>query len=760
MDAPTSLEDPNALPHENDETDIFIPTATAAPRFLGAAANEYRPVSGATSFSEVTTGSRNSVLLDETAEAAVPFFHKEEGAPTSPGYQFEQQNDVFAKAEDSQLGSGPIAPDVANRKRRNIMRGAIALILLALAAIAIILGIVLGTRHHRTETQDSASGILTSLPSAKSGSAKTGTKLWGVGGDTITTENGQNFVYNNTLGGTWVSIPLNDTAKPQGDQPSLAERWDYSKNRILGVNLGGWLVIEPFIVPSLFEPYADQATPVVDEWSLCTTLGQKAAATIEDHYNTFITEQDFAQIAAAGLNWVRLPVGWWMIETWTNEPLIAGVSFKYFLKAIAWARKYGLRINLDLHAVPGSQNGWNHSGKFGSIGFLRGAMGIANAQRTLNYVRTLTEFISQPQYKNVIPMFSVLNEAQVTIIGETPIRTWYYQVYEMLRSIGGTGEGNGPFMVIHDGFGSTQAWNGFLEGADRIGMDSHLYFCFQGQNTDTVAANSVKPCQQWAGTLNTTISNFGVGVVGEFSLAINDCGLFVNNVGYGERFEGTFPTAAQPDAQYPRLGSCTQWLDDSLWTADTKNAFADLAQTQQDVFGNSFFWTWKIGKSIKQNNIPNPMWNYQGGLNSGYIRGDARTSNGRCSAVVAAQGGTFAPKAVAGALQAWQTGGPGAGNIAPAQVSQYSAFPPAAISGAAGGNNYVASALPSYVATGTPVTLVPTAFPTPWAKLDPGSGWTQPSDTAKWWVPQAGCQYLDPWGGVGVAPPTPVCGNP
>jgi aryl-phospho-beta-D-glucosidase BglC (GH1 family) len=31
------------------------------------------------------------------------------------------------------------------------------------------------------------------------------------------------------------------------------------------------------------------------------------------------------------------------------------VSWKYFFRAIVWARKYGLRINLDLHAVPGSQ---------------------------------------------------------------------------------------------------------------------------------------------------------------------------------------------------------------------------------------------------------------------------------------------------------------------------------------------------------------------------------------------------------------------
>jgi glucan 1,3-beta-glucosidase len=32
-------------------------------------------------------------------------------------------------------------------------------------------------------------------------------------------------------------------------------------------------------------------------------------------------------------------------------------------------------------------------------------MGVANAQRTLDYIRTITEFISQDQYKNVVPMF-------------------------------------------------------------------------------------------------------------------------------------------------------------------------------------------------------------------------------------------------------------------------------------------------------------------------------------------------------------------
>lgn len=62
---------------------------------------------------------------------------------------------------------------------------------------------------------------------------------------------------------------------------------------------------------------------------------------------------------------------------------------------LSWCRKYGIRVNLDLHTVPGSQNGYNHSGKLGQVNFMNGIMGYANAQRTLDYIRTITEFISQ-----------------------------------------------------------------------------------------------------------------------------------------------------------------------------------------------------------------------------------------------------------------------------------------------------------------------------------------------------------------------------
>ncbi len=91
--------------------------------------------------------------------------------------------------------------------------------------------------------------------------------------------------------------------------------------------------------------------------------------------------------------------------------------YRYFLKAIEWARKYGLRINLDLHTLPGSQNGWNHSGRSGSINVLNGPMGYANAQRSLDYIRIIAEFISQPEYKDVAVMFGITNEPQASVVG-------------------------------------------------------------------------------------------------------------------------------------------------------------------------------------------------------------------------------------------------------------------------------------------------------------------------------------------------------
>lgn len=85
----------------------------------------------------------------------------------------------------------------------------------------------------------------------------------------------------------------------------------------------GWLLLEPFITPSVFDnTYDDQ---IVDEW----TFGERqdrdvATQAINDHLETFITEEDFAEIKAAGLTHVRIPVPHWAWDKRDFEPFIVG----------------------------------------------------------------------------------------------------------------------------------------------------------------------------------------------------------------------------------------------------------------------------------------------------------------------------------------------------------------------------------------------------------------------------------------------------
>ena len=45
-------------------------------------------------------------------------------------------------------------------------------------------------------------------------------------------------------------------------------------------------------------------------------------------------------------------------------------------------------------------------------------MGYANAQRSLDYIRVFAEFISQPQYKDVVTIFGIMNEPQGPTMGQ------------------------------------------------------------------------------------------------------------------------------------------------------------------------------------------------------------------------------------------------------------------------------------------------------------------------------------------------------
>lgn len=86
-----------------------------------------------------------------------------------------------------------------------------------------------------------------------------------------------------------------------------------------GINLGGWL------------SQNDEST--------------------KEHFETFITEENIKEIASWGLDHVRVPVDYVIIEEEDGTPKEDGHT--YISNCISWCKKYNLHMILDLHRTYG-----------------------------------------------------------------------------------------------------------------------------------------------------------------------------------------------------------------------------------------------------------------------------------------------------------------------------------------------------------------------------------------------------------------------
>ena len=309
---------------------------------------------------------------------------------------------------------------------------------------------------------------------------------------------------NDTVGGLPVmglNSTWNDTVQANQYVPALDKAWAYGQMPIRGVNVGGWLSIEPFITPSLFNTYkANQG--IVDEWTLSKQLGpSQAAQVIEKHYSQFIAESDFAAIQAAGFDHVRIPYSYWAVTTYPGDPYVPKISWRYLLRGIEYARKYGLRVDLDLHALPGSQNGWNHSGKQGPIGWLNGTDGALNAQRSLDLHTQLSTFFAQPRYKNVIAIYGLVNEPKMTELPISAVVDWTTSATQIVRKSGMT-----QTVAFGDGFLGLTKWQGQLQGVEGLVLDAHEYVIFDAA---LIAFNHTAKvnyaCTGWTGQMKQSL---------------------------------------------------------------------------------------------------------------------------------------------------------------------------------------------------------------------------------------------------------------
>jgi glucan 1,3-beta-glucosidase len=513
--------------------------------------------------------------------------------------------------------------------------GIFAAVVFLLLVIIIPVAVVVSNKNSSgSATKDPSGGSLSGVPTAVKGTYLD-PATW------LDTTDFNTTYTNDTVGGLPIMglfTAWDDSGSANANTPPLNKPWgSYATTPARGVNLGGWLSLEPFITPSLFN--YDSKLEIVDEWTLCSHLGPtEAASTLEKHYSTFVTEQTFVDIANSGLDHVRIPFSYWAVTTYDGDPYVFRTSWRYLLRGIEWARKHGLRINLDLHGLPGSQNGWNHSGHQGAIGWLNGADGALNGQRSLDIHDQLSAFFAQDRYKNIITFYGLANEPKMIALPTASVNDWTASAYQTVRQNGIT-----AYIVFGDGFLGLENWKGQLQNYQDLVLDVHQYVIFNvGQIVYNHSTKVEYACTGWTQQAQQSMSvstGFGPTLFAEWSQADTDCAQYLNNVGVGSRWTGTYNTG-NPQNQVlssvcPTHSSgppceCTDAnADPSAYSSTYKQFLQMFAEAQMASFENGwgwFYWTWKTESATQ--------WSYEAGLAAGILPAKAYARDFNCTQAI------------------------------------------------------------------------------------------------------------------------------
>jgi aryl-phospho-beta-D-glucosidase BglC (GH1 family) len=252
--------------------------------------------------------------------------------------------------------------------------------------------------------------------------------------------------------------------------------------KIKGVNLGNWLVLEKWMSPGLFA-----GTVAEDEYDLPRSLLREVyEARIKIHRAEYITERDFVKIKSMGLNMIRIPVPFFIFGD--VEPYIGCVE--ELDKAFCWASRYGLKILIDLHTVPGGQNGFDNGG---ISGVCKWAQDREKVEFTLSVLERLAErygthealFGIQPVNEpisedlwnamNVQERYKPADRKMAEGSAGVPrdfLKAFYQEAYERIRKY----LPEEKAIVLHDGFDLT-GWKDFMqeEHYQNVWLDTHQY---------------------------------------------------------------------------------------------------------------------------------------------------------------------------------------------------------------------------------------------------------------------------------------------
>lgn len=285
-----------------------------------------------------------------------------------------------------------------------------------------------------------------------------------------------------------------------------------------GVNLGGWLVLEKWMVPSLFEGLA-----ATDETTWCAEMGGRAAGRLRAHWDGFITREDFRWIAEHGLNAVRIPFGHWIFGPDypyhrsygdRRHPFVTG-GIEVLDRAMEWAQAFGLKVVLDLHAAPGCQNGFDNGG----------IKDVCEWHTRLEYREHSLDVLERMarRYRDHPALYAIelLNEPRWDVPTDY-LKAYYIDAYQRIRRHCAAER---VAVMFHDGFRSFREYQCLLKGPEfaNVIFDVHRYQCFAREDIDLdIYGHMHKAIDEWRGEGEAIDAELGLpSVCGEWSLGMD-----------------------------------------------------------------------------------------------------------------------------------------------------------------------------------------------------------------------------------------------
>lgn len=153
-------------------------------------------------------------------------------------------------------------------------------------------------------------------------------------------------------------------------------------------------------------------------------------------------------------------------------PYIQGAA-PYLDLAVGWARETGLKIVIDLHGAPKSQNGFDHSGHRVPWPMWGDSDSLSHTHAALHQIE---QKYATPDMQDVIVAIQFLNEPFLLKLDPDMVKQFYRDAFYNLREISDM-----PAM-LHDGFENPWWLNSFLDARDNnsrnVIVDHHEYQIF------------------------------------------------------------------------------------------------------------------------------------------------------------------------------------------------------------------------------------------------------------------------------------------